>query len=539
MNFFFGLMGDSMPNSDEIHLEPIYIHEVWSEYKMDMESISTSYLDVSTFGKLWLACFPHVKIREHKAVGLKCSTCALLSDLRKSLKDQPSREYIKRIHALHRATYMGERLAYYDRRTKGEMMQKEYLSMISDGMAQHHCMLPWSANLNQLKSLPHHIQGVILHGRKIFMYRTFHNVGNGANLQIHTFLKSLEAVMLSEEGQLPDTVYMQIDGGSENTAKAMLAICELLINKKLCKRIVLTRLLKGHTHEDIDSKFAIIWKTVRGIHVFTHTQWKNVIEKSLTTPEMKCEAVDIVAIPNYVNYLKAHMGKIERYAKGDCTQLQFTFESCPVDPKYFPLGVKITYRAFCEDKVVLIKQSQTHPTGVEPYQVDVSTFPVADPTSGAPAGMSVLKTVPTGVLLPAPFVKGSKATLDIVMASIDRHFKVAKPKIVEEWKDWVANVAPNSDDAGEYCEKHPLDIPFKYQLFGIGSSEDRHSNQVPVRIPPTEVRYRSTPCVVHRNSSNDVPSLPIEAYDVSTGNPIVVQQGNHLLHLLLLFNICV
>ncbi len=188
---------------------------------------------------------------------------------------------------------------------------------------------------------------------------------------------------------------------------------------------------------------------------------------------------------------------------------------------------------------MLIKQSQTHPTGVEPYQVDVSTFPVADPVSGAPAGMSVLKTVPTGVFLPAPFVKGSKATLDIVMASIDRHFEVAKPQIVAEWKDWVANVARNSDDAGEYYEKHPLDIPFKYQLFGIGSSVDRDSNQGPVRIPTTEVRYRSTPCVIHRNLSNDVPSLPIEANDVSTGNPRVVQQGKYLLHLLLLFNICV
>jgi hypothetical protein len=233
MNFFFELMGDQMPSSDDVHLEPIYVHEVWTEYKTDMESVGNAWLDVSTFGKLWTACFPHVKIREHKAVGMKCNTCAILSDLRKTLKDQSSREYIKQVHAFHRSTYMGERLAYYDRRTQGEMMQKQYLSMICDGMAQHHCLLPWSANLTQLKSLPHHIQGVMLHGRRIFMYRTFHNIGNGANLQIHTLLKSLEAIFKDEES-LPDTLYVQIDGGSENTPKAMLAICEILINKKLC-----------------------------------------------------------------------------------------------------------------------------------------------------------------------------------------------------------------------------------------------------------------------------------------------------------------
>jgi hypothetical protein len=85
------------------------------------------------------------------------------------------------------------------------------------------------------------------------------------------------------EGKLPDTVYVQIDGGSENISKVMLAMCELLIYRKLCKRVVLTRLLKRHTHEDIDSKFAIIWKSIRGTNIFTHYQWRNVIESCLTT----------------------------------------------------------------------------------------------------------------------------------------------------------------------------------------------------------------------------------------------------------------
>ena len=62
------------------------------------------------------------------------------------------------------------------------------------------------------------------------MFRTYHNVANGANLQIHTFLESLEKVM-EEEHDLPDTLFIQIDGGSENTAKAVLGICELLVAK--------------------------------------------------------------------------------------------------------------------------------------------------------------------------------------------------------------------------------------------------------------------------------------------------------------------
>jgi hypothetical protein len=50
----------------------------------------------------------------------------------------------------------------------------------------------------------------------------------------------------------------QVDGGSENTAKAALAICELLVARRLTRQVILSRLLVGHTHEDIDAIFAII-----------------------------------------------------------------------------------------------------------------------------------------------------------------------------------------------------------------------------------------------------------------------------------------
>ena len=69
----------------------------------------------------------------------------------------------------------------------------EYLSIITDGMAQHHCCLPWSANITTSKTLPHHIQGVMTHGRMIKMYRTFHNIGNGLE---STYIYLLENYLL-------------------------------------------------------------------------------------------------------------------------------------------------------------------------------------------------------------------------------------------------------------------------------------------------------------------------------------------------------
>lgn len=93
----------------------------------------------------------------------------------------------------------------------------------------------------------------------------------GANLQIHTFLLNLES--MRKCGPLPSTVFYQVDGGSENTAKAVIAICELIISKRICQKLVITRLVVGHTHEDIDGKFALIWKRVRDSHVLSPQQY--------------------------------------------------------------------------------------------------------------------------------------------------------------------------------------------------------------------------------------------------------------------------
>ena len=47
----------------------------------------------------------------------------------------------------------------------------------------------------------------------------------------------------------PKVLYIQIDGGCENTAKAFLAMCEYLLHRNVFEEIVLSRLPVGHTHE--------------------------------------------------------------------------------------------------------------------------------------------------------------------------------------------------------------------------------------------------------------------------------------------------
>lgn len=167
LHFFFELVGDTVPNSgDDIHLEPTTIKEVYEEYRVDMVAMKIDTKDiysVSAFAKMWDSCYPHVKIREYKAVSGKCDTCAHLSHVRKECNDIKRKQEVTYLHALHRSAYMGERLTYSIRRQEAKQFPKQFLSLIADGMAQSHCVLPHLGNITVFpKPLPQHLQGTII-----------------------------------------------------------------------------------------------------------------------------------------------------------------------------------------------------------------------------------------------------------------------------------------------------------------------------------------------------------------------------------------
>ena len=65
-----------------------------------------------------------------------------------------------------------------------------------------------------------------------------------------------------------------MDGGSENANETVLAYLEYLVAMRVCKRIVMTRLPTGHTHEDIDSCFGCIWRWFRDKVFLTFDDYK-------------------------------------------------------------------------------------------------------------------------------------------------------------------------------------------------------------------------------------------------------------------------
>ena len=109
----------------------------------------------------------------------------------------------------------------------------------------------------------------------------------------------------------------------------------------------------GHTHEDIDARFALIWKRVRSAFVLCMSQYKKGIEQAVSRDALPCKVKDIFTVPDYTSFMTKHIDpKFGRYAKRhgehDWSVLQFTMEKVTDENEllFFPHGVKTHWRPF-------------------------------------------------------------------------------------------------------------------------------------------------------------------------------------------------
>ena len=147
-----------------------------------------------------------------------------------------------------------------------------------------------------------------MHGKGFKVYRSFGNVGKGCNVAIHSWLTELDGWYNETVNghTLPDTIYYAIDGGSENANDTTVGMAELLVCWGLTKKVVITRLPPGHTHNDIDGEFGVIWKHNWKKNILTPQEQKaitlNAFKKSKDRGRV-VDMIDVFAVPDYRGYL--------------------------------------------------------------------------------------------------------------------------------------------------------------------------------------------------------------------------------------------
>ena len=236
-------------------------------------------LGIRAFGQLWNNVFPNVTISQYCQVSGKCYSCHALYERQEIFACEADLEAIRKLASVHKLTSEMQRAAYMKNRQLAQERPDLYMSLIIDGMSQDHCVLPYYAGQHTETNtvVKQKIMGAKQHGIARSFYRLFPHVKGGTNVACEVLLHEIERRMdycREHDLPFPRVLFLQIDGGPENTSKVSYALNEYLVRAGVFDRVEVARLPVGHTHEDIDAMFGVLWTAAQGKTIITPQQWK-------------------------------------------------------------------------------------------------------------------------------------------------------------------------------------------------------------------------------------------------------------------------
>lgn len=290
MTKFFKKYCEKPPNLTTTQQLPS-LYTKGSIYKMMVQQLESeestdehAVISEEAFLDLWLATYPNVRITKFISVCGKCDPCAWLHEREELFKGEDELEIIQQFANFHKIFIHLEKDAYYDNRQLAKDYPTKYMSLIIDGMSQSHCALPHKANkVTYKKKVTQHIQGAKQHYFSKSLYRTFPHVKADTNLACHVLLREIERRQehcLENNIAMPNILFVRIDGGSENANKVFYALCEQLVRDGVFEEIEVARLPVGHTHEDIDALFGVLWRALQNKTIMTPQDWEAMARKA-------------------------------------------------------------------------------------------------------------------------------------------------------------------------------------------------------------------------------------------------------------------
>jgi hypothetical protein len=194
----------------------------------------------------------------------------------------------------------------------------------------------------------------------------------------------------------------------------------------------------------------------------------------------------------------------------------------------FPFGVKMTYRKYTQNEVILIEQSDNANTyGFRVRNAVVTIQPEEIPPL-VPEGMYLLKSLPPAdlELTPDAFIQGSRLELEKVVSAIAKTFLRHLPATVDEWINFRDTIAPQDDSAERYMAEKGMKIPFKDQLFNGSAFASRESPPMELQNLPERETVRFTGSVQWsgrghgRNNIEDAPYVCVGMNDAAFAAPV-------------------
>ncbi|XP_076106142.1 uncharacterized protein LOC143074678 [Mytilus galloprovincialis] len=254
--------GEQQPDCPEIHLPSCLTKiAVFKDYKLQCDVSQQPSISLSSFYEMWRKEFSHVKLRKHQKLS-KCTECTLFKEalLTKLTKEQKEELLMKR--KAHFALQLLARQKYYKHRAKARSSPQHYLSLIIDNMDQAKTTLPrFSLNSktdSAYAGVHHHVTGALCHGFGLdFGFTWTDRFHPDSNVTLNCLLKVLHHVKEINDNALPPVLYLQADNcGKDNKNHFVLMFLAALVKAEVFKKIKLSFLMVGHTHEDVDQLFS-------------------------------------------------------------------------------------------------------------------------------------------------------------------------------------------------------------------------------------------------------------------------------------------
>ena len=242
------------------------------------------------------------------------------------------------------------------------------MSIILDGMDQSKTFLPrfvqQAKQVSNMWKLKTHVTGAIVHGHGVYGYFDSCQWPHASNMTIHVLVN----ILYMYRDNLPDTLYLQMDNcGRENKNRFVFAFCALLVELKVFRKIKVSFLMVGHTHEDVDQMFSRYSTYLRRQDVFTMDCLTSSFENCYTpspTAVVLDEMPDVcrwlhTSIQDMAYHSKPHVFKFTRDSNGKAKMVikkwstDTEWESCvgtamghvlKDHPTGSPLLMKLDYR---------------------------------------------------------------------------------------------------------------------------------------------------------------------------------------------------
>jgi hypothetical protein len=309
-------------------------------------ALSRSRFSRTTFIRIWKRHCNEVKPSKKKNKNFaQCDTCKITKRRLLATRNPTEKEEIRVIRAKHMLRGKLERKFYQARKHQGAYFNEDkVLSMIIDACDYTKFNLfrlkDRQAKLTEPTILRQLLQTVLVHGRGVYNYSTHPHVkaGGGPNFTLECLARTLDKLQLENPSKpLPKKLYLQLDNCTgSNKNKYMFAFADMLVRKGVFEEVVLSFLMVGHTHEDIDQLFSVISGKVKVVDMVTPDCMGKIVKNALIDAGYDNVDFEVLTFlhdykgwltplidPHFKNYRKPHafsFSRVTTEADGRSTQ---------------------------------------------------------------------------------------------------------------------------------------------------------------------------------------------------------------------------